>query len=174
MNEGDPPDPTFKSALPSSVDVHTRVLLLGSLPGERSLMVGEYYAHPTNAFWWLMGEVLGETAFPLLPYAERLAILRQRGVGLWDVIDRARRTGSLDAAIRDATYRDLAAFAAKLPRLQAIGFNGAAASKAGRRQLAGRSAGWDLIDLPSSSAAHAGMPRAAKLAAWKTIERYLD
>jgi len=167
------PEPILKSAFPPSVDGNTRLLLLGSLPGERSLAAGEYYAHPTNAFWWLIGEVLGEADFPRLPYAQRLEGLKARGVGLWDVIASAQRTGSLDTAIRSATMRNLAAFAEGLPRLRAIGFNGGTAAKAGRRQLAGADGTWHLIDLPSSSAAYAGMPRDAKLAAWREIERYL-
>ncbi|WP_159982383.1 MULTISPECIES: DNA-deoxyinosine glycosylase [unclassified Novosphingobium] len=164
---------TLKSAFPPSVDGDTRVLLLGSLPGERSLAAGEYYAHPTNAFWWLIGEVLGETDFSHWPYAQRLEGLKAHGVGLWDVIASAQRAGSLDTAIRSPTLRDLEEFAKRLPRLRAIGFNGGTAAKVGRRQLGGRDSNWSLIDLPSSSAAYAGMPRAAKLAAWRKIERYL-
>ncbi|WP_404479919.1 DNA-deoxyinosine glycosylase [Novosphingobium sp. BL-52-GroH] len=168
------PDPPLKTALPASVDGETRVLLLGSLPGERSLMAGEYYAHPSNAFWWLMGEVLGEAGLPRLAYAERLACLRVHRVGLWDVIASARRQGSLDGAIRDATHRDLVAFAGRLPHLRAIGFNGGAAAQRGRRQLASLAGGGiALVDLPSSSAAHAGMTREGKLAAWRAIEPYL-
>ncbi|KMS50872.1 2-hydroxyacid dehydrogenase [Novosphingobium barchaimii LL02] len=167
------PKPILKSAFPPSVDGNTRLLLLGSLPGERSLAAGEYYAHPTNAFWWLIGEVLGEADLPRLPYAQRLEELKTRGVGLWDVIAKAQRTGSLDTAIRSATLRNLEAFAQSLPRLRAIGFNGGTAAKAGRRQLAGADGAWNLIDLPSSSAAYASMPREAKLAAWREIERYL-
>lgn len=167
-------DLTLKSALPASVDRETRVLLLGSLPGERSLLAQEYYAHPSNAFWWLIGEVLGEPDLAKSPYAQRLARLKARGIGLWDVIATARRQGSLDTAIRDATHRDLAAFAAGLPDLQVIGFNGAAAAKRGRLQL-GR---WDgpvaLVDLPSSSAAYASLSRSAKLAQWRAIEAYLQ
>lgn len=166
------PDHALKSAFPPSVAPATRVLILGSLPGERSLAERAYYAHPTNAFWWLMGEVLGEP-LPALPYAERLERMKARHVGLWDVIATARRRGSGDAAIRDATHRDLAGFAAGLPDLRAIAFNGAEAARRGRRQLAGVDR-YALIDLPSSSAAHAGMARAAKLARWQEIGRFLE
>jgi hypoxanthine-DNA glycosylase len=167
-------DLPLKAALPASVDARTRVLLLGSLPGERSLAAQEYYAHPTNAFWWLIGEVLAEPDLARLPYPERLSRLQGHGVGLWDVIASARRSGSLDTAIRDATHRDLVGFAAQLPQLRAISFNGGTAAQRGRRQLAGLDSAIALIDLPSSSAAYAGMPRAAKLVAWRAIERYLE
>jgi hypoxanthine-DNA glycosylase len=162
---------TLKTAFPPSVDAATRVLILGSLPGERSLEARQYYAHPSNAFWWLVGEVVGEP-LPALPYAERLERLKARGIGLWDVIATARRQGSLDSAIHDATHRDLAGFAATLPNLRAIAFNGGESARRGRRQLAGVDR-YMLIDLPSSSGAHAGMPRATKLALWKEIGRFL-
>ncbi|MGV3770166.1 MAG: DNA-deoxyinosine glycosylase [Sphingobium phenoxybenzoativorans] len=162
---------SLKSAFPPSIDTQTRVLILGSLPGERSLAANEYYAHPTNAFWWLVGEVIGEP-LPALPYAERLARLKAHHIGLWDVIATAQRQGSLDGAIRDATHRDLAGLAATLPDLRAIAFNGGEAARRGRRQLAGVDR-YALIDLPSSSAAYAGLPRDGKLAAWREITPFL-
>jgi TDG/mug DNA glycosylase family protein len=161
---------TQKAAFPPSIAPDARLLILGSLPGERSLAAGQYYAHPTNAFWWLMGEVTGE-ALPVLPYDARLARLITHGIGLWDVIATARREGSLDTAIRDATNRDLAGFAATLPDLAAIAFNGGEAARRGRRQLAGVDR-YTLIDLPSSSAAHAAMTRAAKREAWMVLRQW--
>lgn len=163
----------LKTSFAPIADADTRVLLLGSLPGEKSLAAGEYYANPGNAFWWLVGEVLGEGDLRARPYAQRLEFLLKRGIGLWDVIESARRKGSLDTAIRDATHRDLAALASTLPRLRAIAFNGGKAARDGRRQLAGQESRWTLIDLPSSSGAHAGMPKAAKLAVWRRIGDFL-
>jgi hypoxanthine-DNA glycosylase len=166
-----------KSALPPCVDVHTRVLVLGSLPGERSLAAQEYYAHPSNAFWWLIGEVLGESGLPQRPYEERMPRLLAHGLGLWDVIESASRKGSLDTAIRDAEHRDLTLFARSLPNLRVIAFNGKSAAERGRRQLGGSNpAGkppWDLLDLPSSSAAHASLSRVDKLSIWKRLQAYL-
>ena len=160
-----------KVAFPPSVDANTRVLILGSLPGDASIRQGEYHAHRGNAFWDLIGDLLGE---PLRgePYAVRLKRLRARGVGLWDVIESAERAGSLDSAIRGAEVRDLGAFLERLPALKAIGFNGRMAATHGRKQLGARQ-GLALIDLPSSSGAHAGMSRAAKLAAWGALATYL-
>ena len=94
-----------KAAFPPSVDADTRLLILGSLPGDASIRQGEYYAHRGNAFWTLMGDVLGEDLRGQ-PYAMRLNLLRARGVGLWDVIESAQREGSLDGAIRAAELRD--------------------------------------------------------------------
>jgi hypoxanthine-DNA glycosylase len=162
----------LKTALPPSVHPQTRVLILGSLPGEQSLRMQEYYAHPSNAFWWLAGELLGEPMIGL-PYIKRLDSLRSHRVGLWDVIASGRRNGSLDAAIRNAAPRDILSFAKALPALRAIAFNGATAARLGRRQLVGSEDRWNLIDLPSSSATNAGVPRSVKLAKWKAISPFL-
>ncbi len=167
------PESALKAAFPPIVDGGTRVLLLGSLPGVRSLAEGQYYAHPGNGFWWLMGGVLGEPGLSALSYEERLARLRARGIGLWDVIASARREGSLDAAIRDPTDRALADFAVTLPQLRAIAFNGGTAARRGRALLQGQAGRWALIDLPSSSGAYASLPRAVKLEAWRAIAAYL-
>lgn len=152
-------------------DPDVRVLVLGSLPGAASLAAGQYYAHPQNGFWWLIGAVIG-TDLAALPYPDRLATLRRARVGLWDVIASAVRPGSGDAAIRDAQEADLQALLARLPQLRAIGFNGAMAARIGRRRL-GAPPGIALVDLPSSSPAYAGMRFEAKLARWSVLGRFL-
>ena len=160
-----------KAAFPPSVDADTRLLILGSLPGDASIRQGEYYAHRGNAFWTLMGDVLGEDLRGH-PYAMRLKRLRARGVGLWDVIESAQREGSLDGAIRGAEVRDLGAFVARLPMLEAIGFNGKTAAMQGRRQLGDRP-GLTLIDLPSSSGAYASLSRAQKAERWAALRAWI-
>lgn len=160
-----------KIAFPPSIDAETRLLILGSLPGDASIRQGEYYAHPGNGFWALLGGVLGEDLRGQ-PYAARLARLRARGIGLWDVIESADRDGSLDSRIRSATVRDLAALAARLPSLAAIAFNGRTAALHGRRQL-GDCSNLVLIDLPSTSGAYASLSRADKQRAWMAIADHI-
>lgn len=161
-----------KLAFPPSVYESTRLLILGSLPGDASIRQGEYYAHRGNAFWSLMGDVLDED-LRAAPYALRLKRLRARGVGLWDVIESADRQGSLDSAIRGAELRDLAAFVARLPRLEAVAFNGKTAALHGRRQI-GVQAGLTLLDLPSSSGAYAMLSREKKAQAWRALRPWID
>jgi len=163
---------TLKSSFPPVVDARTRLLVLGSLPGEVSLARAQYYAHPRNHFWSLMEAVTGR-ALVGAPYEERLARLLAAGVGLWDVIGQARRTGSLDARIRDPSANALREFVETLPSLRAIGFNGQKSSDIGRRQL-GAAAAVELITLPSSSPANAAVPLARKQQAWMTLRRFLD
>lgn len=160
-----------KAAFPPSVDENTRLLILGSLPGDASIRQGEYYAHRGNAFWTLMGSVVEED-LRALPYAMRLKRLRAYGVGLWDVIESADREGSLDSAIRGAELRDLSAFVGRLPKLEAVAFNGKTASLHGRRQI-GSAQGLTLIDLPSSSGAYAMLSREKKLEAWQALRSWI-
>jgi hypoxanthine-DNA glycosylase len=147
-------------------------LILGSLPGAASLKAGQYYAHPRNAFWRLIGVVIGRELAPL-PYPDRLAALAAARLGLWDVIAAAERPGSLDAAIRDPEHADLPRLVARLPELRAIGFNGGTAARIGRRLLAALPDPPALVDLPSSSPAHAGMSFETKRAAWAQLAAFL-
>jgi hypoxanthine-DNA glycosylase len=128
------------------------LLILGSLPGEASLRARQYYAHPQNQFWRLLGLAIGEDLAGI-PYEARLARLAARNIGLWDVVGQAQRQGSLDGAIRGATPNQLREFAATHPRLKSIAFNGKTAARLGRAAL-GDMSGPELIDLPSSSPAY--------------------
>lgn len=159
----------LKTGLAPIVAKDARLLILGSLPGDRSLIAQRYYAHPTNQFWRLIGGAIGEDLHGL-NYPDRLERLAERGIGLWDVIGSARRSGSLDGAIRDPAHNALEELVASLPELRAIAFNGGTAAAIGRRLL-GSLAGAMLIDLPSSSAAFT-LPLADKARDWAVIERY--
>ncbi|MFD1105828.1 DNA-deoxyinosine glycosylase [Sphingobium olei] len=161
----------LKFAFPPSVDADTRLLILGSLPGDASIRQGEYYAHRGNAFWHLLGDVLDEDVRGL-PYAMRLKRLKARAVGLWDVIESAEREGSLDGSIRGAELRDLGLFVSRLPALKAVAFNGKTAALHGRKQL-GSQTGLTLIDLPSSSGAYASLSREKKAEAWRTLRPWV-
>ncbi|HYJ53375.1 MAG TPA: DNA-deoxyinosine glycosylase [Allosphingosinicella sp.] len=149
----------------------TRVLVLGSLPGSVSLARQRYYAHPQNQFWRLIGAAIERDLVPL-PYQARLEALLDAGVGLWDTVAAATREGSLDADIRLHEASDLAALAATLPGLKAIGFNGGTSARIGRKQLAGVTA-VALIDLPSSSPAYASLSFEKKRDAWLALRAYL-
>ena len=109
---------SLKRAFDPVVDSHTRLLILGSLPGDASLKAGQYYGHPQNGFWRLVGGVIS-VDLVAQPYPDRLEALKAAGVGLWDVIASARRPGSLDTAIRDVEAADLNRLINTLPALRA-------------------------------------------------------
>lgn len=156
---------------PPVVAAGARILVLGSMPGAASLAAGEYYAHPRNAFWQIMGDLIG--AGPALPYARRLERLAAAGIALWDVIGACERLGSLDADIVPGSIRanDFAGVFAVHPAISRIFFNGAAAEAAFRRHVLPTLDGrvLRLQRLPSTSPAHAARGYAEKLAAWSAI-----
>ena len=157
-----------KSSFAPVVDQRCRILILGSLPGETSLRATQYYAHPQNRFWELVGAAIGIELRPLA-YEMRLATLRDHTIGLWDVIADAERDGSLDSAIRNSRDNDLNSLVMSLPDLQTIAFNGKTASAIGRKRLKKAKTHLQLVDLPSSSPAYAAMPIAEKLSRWAVI-----
>ncbi len=160
----------MQHCFPPVTRADTRLLVLGSLPGAISLKEQRYYAHPQNLFWRLMSAVIGRDLVPLA-YEDRLEALLDARVGLWDTVAAATREGSLDAAICLHEASDLAALAATLPDLRAIGFNGAKSAQIGRRQL-GDAPGLFLVDLPSSSPAYASLGFERKREAWATLAAY--
>ncbi len=150
------------------VNADTRILILGSLPGDASLAQQQYYAHPQNRFWHLLSEVVAINLVEL-PYQDKLACLLQHEIGLWDVVASAQRRGSLDSQIREHQQNDLPGLIATLPRLELIAFNGGTAAKIGTKILANMRATQRQLILPSSSPAYT-LPYAQKLERWKELK----
>lgn len=144
----------------------TRLLLLGSFPGQASLVAQRYYGHPRNQFWPILGALWGLSDLAHRPYQARLQVVQAHGLGLWDVYAGCRRQGSLDSAIRDAQPNDLAGLAARLPQLQAVAHNGAESARAVRTTAA---LGHPVYRLPSTSPANASWSFERKLAAWRAV-----
>jgi hypoxanthine-DNA glycosylase len=146
-----------------------RVLVLGSMPGKRSLEQGEYYAHPQNAFWKIMATLTGAPA--VAPYPQRLESLQAAGIALWDVLASCERHGSLDADISAESVNDFSLFFCEHAGIARVFFNGAKAAQSFHKFVLGRQDLPPLIytRLPSTSPAHAGLDFAAKLAAWRVI-----
>jgi double-stranded uracil-DNA glycosylase len=162
-----PPNPEARRlvGLAPVYDGQARLLLLGSFPGAASLQAAQYYAHPRNAFWPVMGALLGEPDLPARPYDERLRTLCRHHIALWDAVATCRRQGSLDTAIEAAEPSDLRELVARLPRLRAIGCNGALAHR--QTLLALGDVDLPVLRLPSTSPAHAGLSLADKTSAWR-------
>ena len=147
------------------VAADTRLLVLGSFPGVASLQAQQYYGHPRNHFWPLVGTILGIDLIAL-PYADRLAAVLQRGLGIWDVYASCEREGSLDQAIRLAVHNDFEALRRTAPALHHVAHNGAESARA-RRHL--QALGYAVHRLPSTSPANASWSFERKLAAWRDV-----
>ena len=151
------------------------ILILGSMPGKESLRAGQYYAHRRNAFWDIMGELVG--ASPALPYATRTQKLNSAGIALWDVLASCTRHSSMDADIEADSIcpNDFASFFLKHPQVTHIFFNGTMAEQCFHKHVQ------PLLEpllenrpllyqrLPSTSPANASIRYEQKLKAWKVI-----
>ncbi len=149
--------------LPPVIDHRTRLVVLGSFPGAASLQAQQYYGYPRNHFWPLVG-ALWQVDLKTTPYSERIEWLLDHGLGLWDVYATCCREGSLDTAIRDAEFNDLAGLRLRAPALVAIAHNGGESARAQRHTAA---LGLPVFKLPSSSPANATWSFERKLAAWR-------
>jgi hypoxanthine-DNA glycosylase len=147
---------------PPIIDARVEWLILGSFPSAASLAAAQYYAHPRNQFWPILGRLLGE---PLadLPYEERLPRVLAHRLGIWDVYGACERTGSADTAIRNARPNAFGRLRRLAPRLRGVAFNGSAAA---RFRPLFEQAGFEVRVLPSTSPAHAGRSFEEKLALW--------
>ncbi len=161
-------------SFPPVADTSARILILGSMPGEESLRVGQYYAHPRNAFWKLMGELFDAGAE--LPYARRTQQLKKSGIALWDVMDSCLRKGSLDSAIAadSITANDFQSFFASHRNITQVFFNGTKAEHSFRKHVLPTLTAQPLqfTRLPSTSPAHAARSHAQKRKEWQIITRH--
>ena len=160
-------------SFPPLESARARVLILGSIPGAASLAAGQYYAHPRNLFWPIMGALFG--AGPELPYAGRVRVLNAKGIAVWDVLESCVREGSLDSSIDEGSIavNDFANFYRSHPRIERVFFNGAKSEAVYRRYVLPRlpdaRAPPPALRLPSTSPAHASLGFEAKRAAWAEI-----
>ena len=158
-------------------DPDAQVLILGSMPGAESLRQQQYYAHPRNLFWVIMGDLFG--AGPELPYRHRVERLRARRIALWDVLASCERPGSLDSSIDmdRARPNDMVSLLEDCPGIHHVFFNGAMSEKLYMKLvhqgLLAQGFLLKTIRLPSTSPAHAGVSRQRKLADWSQVKEAL-
>lgn len=170
MSPADPGEARLHG-LPPLISVQTRVLILGSFPGIKSLESQQYYAHPRNQFWRLAFSITSASSpYEICAdrYENRSKFLLQAGLGCWDVYASCERQGSLDSAIRHAQLNDLASLKVRCPQLQAIAHNGGESFAHAKHTQA---LGLPVYKLPSSSPANAAWSFERKLAAWREALR---
>ena len=157
------------TGFPPISTLHARVLILGTMPGVASLQAQQYYAHPRNGFWPIMGKIFAARSD--LSYAQRVEILNTCGIAVWDVLRYCQRQGSLDSAILRETPNAISLFVAEHRQLELVCFNGQKAEQLFRKHI--RIDGFEnlarlrFIALPSTSPAYASMSFDQKLKHWR-------
>lgn len=160
-------------SFPPVISDNPRVLILGSVPGIKSLLAGEYYAHPQNAFWRIMS---GLFDMPAETYAQKTNIITQNHLALWDVLQYCERSGSLDSAIdnKSIVTNDFAAFLTQHKNIAHVFLNGAKAAQEFNRRVMpylppDAAARITVVLLPSTSPAYASMNIGAKTEIWRAV-----
>lgn len=169
----------LETAFPPLVhpEIEPKVLILGSMPGVRSLEQQQYYAHPQNSFWWIMSELLGFDK--ALPYSAKIEYLVSAGIMVWDVAYACHRPGSLDSNIDSQTFKpnDFGSLFSEKKDVRLIAFNGQAARKLFKQHVE-RNQSWDIVPeikvMPSTSPAYAAMRKEQKLEIWCELLEYLS
>jgi hypoxanthine-DNA glycosylase len=156
----------FKTSFAPIAGTNVEILILGSMPSEKSLMEQEYYAHPQNRFWRVLATV---TNVPLpTRYSDKIQLLKEKNFAVWDVVHRAKRVGSLDSAIEQESPNDIEWFVENHRTIKTIGFNGKK-SEALFDKYFDRKNHIRYISLPSTSPANAGISFEALCERWKLL-----
>jgi TDG/mug DNA glycosylase family protein len=165
----------MKSSFPPVVDENTSILILGSLPGEESLRQQKYYANPRNDFWPILFRMFDTLIAK--DYEDRLKFLKSHRIGLWDVIHRAERIGSLDSNIRNATANDFESLFENYPHIKMLAFNGRKSENTFRRMvLVKQKLPPNLLMeyFPSTSPAHKYISVEDKYLKWSILRKYIE
>ena len=164
---------TIKQSFPPVIHDDAKILVLGSMPGEASLRQQQYYAHPQNLFWKILLSI-GSEQLADFSYADKLSLLKQQKVALWDVLKHCERQGSLDSNIIAASEQanDLLTLLGDHPHIDKICFNGKKAFQSFQKHLLKPYPEffqqYELIVLPSTSPANASISAAVKYQQWIT------
>ena len=154
------------SSFPPIIKKDSKILILGSIPGVKSLEMQQYYAHPQNKFWKIIFELFNEKFTK--DYDERIKILEKHHIALWDVIDTCERIGSLDSEIRNEEANKIEELLQNFPNIKAIFCNGQKSHK-NLQKILGKKFRLSIIVLPSTSPAYAGLSYFDKLKLWYII-----
>ena len=147
------------------------IVILGTMPGTKSLELQQYYGHPQNNFWRFMFQILNEDFSN--DYEIKKALLIKNKIALWDVLQFCERIGSLDSAIKNEISNDFEQFLTQHPNIKTIVFNGQKAAAFFKKYASLKNKDYQLITLPSTSPANASKPLASKLNEWKIIRQFL-
>ncbi|WP_312288039.1 DNA-deoxyinosine glycosylase [Chryseobacterium gleum] len=157
------------SSFPPIIDAQSEILILGSIPGVKSLEKQQYYAHTQNKFWKIIFELLNEDFTD--DYIQRIETIKKHHIALWDVIDSCERKGSLDSEIRNEEANQIAELLEEHPNIKAIFCNGGKSYK-NLQKLLGKNYKLPILQLPSTSPLHT-VSFEKKLEEWRRILEFL-
>ena len=158
------------SSFPPIINENSKILILGSIPGVKSLEMQQYYAHPQNKFWKIICEIFNEEF--TTNYQQRIEILEKHHIALWDVIDTCERKGSLDSEIRNEEANKIEELLQNFPNIKAIFCNGQKSYK-NLQKILGKDFYLPIFVLPSTSPAYAGLKYEEKLLSWQEIQNHI-
>lgn len=158
------------SSFPPIVFNDSKILILGSVPGVKSLEMQEYYAHPQNKFWKILFEIFNENFSA--NYPEKLEFLKRNKIAVWDVIDSCEREGSLDTKIKNEEQNDVLQLLKDYPNIKAVFCNGGKSYK-NLQKIVGKNFPIPIYLLPSTSPLHT-ISLVRKLESWSKIENFLE
>lgn len=153
----------------SKINNQSRVLILGSMPGIKSLEAQEYYAHPQNRFWKVMGILCGCSDLSDFDYDEKINILLNNGFALWDTIKFCKRDGSLDSDIIDEVPNDIPALLKKYNKIKIICLNGNKSYAVFKKYFPELLNAYKCIKMPSTSPANARFTLEKLISDWQVI-----
>ena len=156
-----------------SIDNNSKILILGSMPGVKSLEEQQYYAHPQNRFWKVMSEICNEPEMPKFDYVIKLKTLLKNNIALWDTIKSCKRDGSLDSNIQNETPNDIRKLLSEYPNINIICLNGNKSYSAFKKYFPDLLEKYTCYKMPSTSPANARYNLSSLTKAWSIISKTL-
>lgn len=161
-------DKTICKSFKPNIDENSKILILGSMPGVKSLEEQQYYAHPQNRFWKVMGMFCNTKNLPDLNYKNKLKVLLNNKIALWDVIESCNREGSLDTDIKNEIPNNIPDLLKQYPNIKGIIFNGGKSYSAFKKHFPKLLKQYKCYKMPSSSPANAKYKLENLYEEWKT------
>jgi hypoxanthine-DNA glycosylase len=131
---------------------NTTTLILGSFPSIKSFENSFYYAHPKNQFWTILSQI---SNYPINNKDQKLWLLKELKLGLWDIVKSCKRENSSDSNLKDITPNNIEALLKEYPAINKIAFTSHFAQKIYNKYFG--SLDINTIYLPSPSPAYAAM-----------------
>ena len=160
-------DKNIKKSFDPIVDADSKILILGSLPSDKSINLNEYYGKKTNQFWNIISLVFEKQKIDFENYSEKIQFLKEHHIALWDVYCSAERMGSLDTNIKNGKFNDIKKLLNTYTNIQTILVNGKKAETAFKKYMKNRNIDYKYKYVPSSSSANTKYTVLEKAGFWK-------